>query len=136
MTYLTISEARENLRRATQLVLDAEKAYQEHVRESSDAEAVYRKQFADTFKELREAGEPVQAAEIAARGTCAKASRERDYAAGMMKLAAEKLEDARDSRRSLWRLIEWSREHDRPAPTNNGPAQQTIPENVPGERWP
>ena len=137
MTYLTVDEARENLRRATRAVLDAEEATQERVREASDAEAVYRRQLADAFDRFRQAGEPVEAANIKARGECAKAVKERDYAAGMLKLAHEKLEDARDSRRSLWRLIEWSRDHDRPAPAaNGGPAQQALPENVPTGNWP
>lgn len=137
MTYLTIDQARDNLRTATRIVLDAEKATEERAREAADAEAVYRKQLADEFQRRREAGDAVEAANIGARGAVVKASRERDYAASMLKLAHEKLEDARDSRRSLWRLIEWSREHEQRVAASNGtPAQGTLPENVPGRTWP
>ena len=34
----------------------------------------------------------------------------------MLKLAAEELEDARDTRRSLWRVIDWSARASTPAP--------------------
>jgi hypothetical protein len=136
MSYLTISEARENLRRATKIILDLEADYDRANERSADAEAVYRKDRAEVFRRYREAGEAVQAAETLARGDTAVQKREAIAAAGALRLAGEKLENARDSRRSLWRLIEWSREHDRPAPTQNGPAQQPLPENVPRETWP
>jgi len=130
MTYLTISEARENLRRATKTILDLEGDYGRASERSADAEGVYRHELAEAFKRYREAGDAVEASSIKARGECAVLKREAIAAAGAFKLAAEKLEDARDSRRSLWRLIEWSREHDRSSSSNG------TPENVPKERWP
>lgn len=134
--YLTFEQATDRLRQATRIVLDNEAEYGKAVERAADAEAVYRAKLAESFTALREAGAAVQEAETRARADVATISRERDYAAGMLKLAGEKLEDARDSRRSLWRLIEWSREHDRPAPSSNGPAQTTLPENAPGKTWP
>jgi hypothetical protein len=48
--------------------------------------------------------------------------------------AAYRLEDARDTRRSLWRLIEWSRERDI-AKIKVG-QQMAMAENAPADRWP
>jgi hypothetical protein len=130
---LSIDEARENLRRATKIILDLEGEYAKAVERAADAEAVYRAKLAESFKRFREAGEAVQAADTLARAEVATTSRERDFAAGMLKLAGEKLEDGRDSRRSLWRLIEWSREHER-AVGGNG-SDPMADERVP-RGWP
>jgi hypothetical protein len=133
---LTPDQAVERLRQATRLVLDAEDAYERAVADSADAEAFYRKTLGDRFKEHRTAGKGVEESTTLARGECAAQSRERDHAAGILKLAAERMENARDSRRSLWRLIEWSSARDRMTPAPTGPAQQTLPENTPADRWP
>lgn len=134
--YLTFEDARAKLREATRIVLLAETAAKEAGEHAADAEAVYRKQLAERFAHHRSAGESVESANIKARGDVVVHSRERDAAKYALNLAHEKLEGAWDSRRSLWRLIEWSREHDRPAPTQNGPAQQSFPENAPAANWP
>lgn len=100
------------MRKATAIVLLAEHQYDITAQRSADAEAVYRSEVGKAFARYREAGEAVEAARIAAHRECAKLSRERDYAADLVKLAREKIEDARDSRRSTWRLIEWARDRD------------------------
>jgi hypothetical protein len=129
--YLSIAEARQRLRDATRIVLDAEAAYERAVQAAADGEAAYRLKVGEAFKRLRDDGAAVEAANTLARAEVVTFSRERDVAAGMLKLAGEKLEDARDSRRSLWRLTEWSKEHEmamlRRAPTD---------ERAPGEGWP
>jgi hypothetical protein len=136
VSYLTIDEARDKLRQATRVVLNLEGEFERASERAADAEAVYRKDRAEALRRYRDAGEAATAAETLARGDTAVQKREALAAAGALKLAGEKLENGRDSRRSLWRLIEWSRDHDRPGPTQNGPAQQPLPENVPRERWP
>lgn len=135
---MTYDEARTNLRQATQAIIGLEHAYEMAVERSADAEAVYRAQLAAKLQAHREGGKAVQEADTLARADVATLSRERDYAAGMLKLAHEKLDDARDSRRSLWRLIEWSARVDaaRTPTSNGGPAQMPLPENAPPERWP
>ncbi len=125
--YLTFDEAKQRLRDATRIVLDAEKEFERAVERAADAEAFYRTKLAEEFRSQREQGKAVQEAETVARAAVAVHSRERDYAAGMLKLAGERIEDARDSRRSLWRLVEWSRAHDGVAPAD---------ERAPGDRWP
>ena len=110
---------RAKLRDATRIVLEKESDYEKAIRNAADAEAFYRTRLGDAFKARRDAGDAVEAANIAARSECAVQAQQRDTTAGLMKLAAEKLEDARDSRRSLWRLVEWARERDLRA--NGGP---------------
>jgi hypothetical protein len=126
---LTLESARDRLRDATRIVLDKEREYEHAVERAADAEAFYRSQLADHFKAHREAGKAVSEADTLARGELATASRERDYAAGMLKLAGEKLENARDSRRSLWRLIEWAGRRDVARGAVND-------ERVPSALWP
>lgn len=103
---------RTKLRDATRAVRDHEKAYEQAIARSADAEAVYRRRLAEQMQTHREAGRAVEESVTLARSDAAVLSRERDYAAGLLKLAAERLENARDSRRSLWRLVEWARERD------------------------
>jgi hypothetical protein len=103
---------RDKLRDATRIVLDKEAEYEKAIARKADAEAVYRDQLAKGVRAYREQGKAVEESMTLARADCATLSRERDYAADMTKLAAEKLEDARDSRRSLWRLVEWARDRD------------------------
>lgn len=131
--YLTFDESRAGLRKATKLVLDAEAAYERAIENSADAEAVYRRALAEQLQHQRSDGKSVQESETLARGECAPLKRDALAAAGHVKLAAERLEDARDSRRSLWRLIEWSA---RVATPTNGAAKVALPENTPSERWP
>jgi hypothetical protein len=82
----------------------------------------------EAFKRLRDDGAAVEAANTLARAEVVMFSRERDITAGLVRLAGEKLEDARDSRRSLWRLIEWSARHDT--------ATGGHDERAPGDKWP
>jgi hypothetical protein len=108
MDFLTFEQAREHLRQATKIVLDHEREYAAAIEVAADAEAVYRRELGDAFARYRKEGMGVEESNVTARAEVAVHSRDRDSTAGMVKLAAEKLEDARDSRRSLWRLIEWS----------------------------
>lgn len=103
---------RERLRDATRVIITAEDAYKKAIERSADAEAVYRNQLANHYQRHRKEGGAVQESELLAKADAATLSRERDYAAGVVKLCAEQLEDARDSRRSLWRLVEWQRDRD------------------------
>lgn len=127
---LTFDGAREKLEAATRAIIKRENEYELAVERAADGEAVYRRQLAERMKAHREDGKAVAEADTLARADVATFSRERDYAAGMLKLAGEKLEDSRDSRRSLWRLIEWASRRDavRPAVVND--------ERIPGARWP
>jgi hypothetical protein len=121
-------EARDKLRAATEVVLSLEKIVAVAGEESADAEAFYRAELAKAFRGYREAGNAVEASTTMARGDCAPLSRERDSKATALKLGFERLEDARDTRRSLWRLVEWSRDL--------AVASAHRPENVPADRWP
>lgn len=105
-------EARDKLRDATRIVLELEDAFKRAVMDAAEAEAFYRVKLAEAFKAQRDAGAAVEAANTLARGECAVAARERDVCAGLLKLAGEKLENARDTRRSLWRLVEWARDRE------------------------
>jgi hypothetical protein len=126
VTEFDFADCRDRLRRATEIVIDAERTYEKAIERGADAEAVYRRQLAEQFKAQRQEGKAVQEADTLARSDVAKFSRERDYAAGMLKLAAERLEDARDSRRSLWRLVEWARGRDLATPAQDGQQQQQF----------
>ncbi len=108
MTFLTFDEARDRMRDATRGILDAEKTYADAVQNAADTEGIYRVELAAAFRSEREGGSAVEEANIKARAAVAVYASERDVAAGMLRLAGERLEDARDSRRSLWRLVEWS----------------------------
>lgn len=129
---MNYDDAREKLTKATRTILDAEAAYELAVETGADAEAVYRRELADAFKGFRDDGEPVEAARIRAHGVTAPQKRDAIAAAGMVKVAAERLEDARDSRRSLWRLIEWASAREMRAAHVTG----RMPENAPGRTWP
>jgi hypothetical protein len=106
--FLSFQEARDLLRDATRAVIDAEKSYETAVSEAADAEGVYRLELAQAFMAQRHDGAAVAEAETQARAAVIVHARERDVTSGLLRLAGERLEDARDTRRSLWRLIEWS----------------------------
>lgn len=122
---LTFDEARRALRAMTQAIRDAEAEYKHATETAADAEAIYRAQLGQAFRAAREAGEPVGAADTIAREQTAPHVRDRDATAGYVKVCHEVLEDRRDDRRSLWRLIEWSARR-----------EGRSRENVPGEEWP
>lgn len=105
-------EARDRLRDATRIVLEHETAYEQAAARAADSEAVYRRRLAEKMEKHREAGKAVEESLTLARSDVVLLSRERDYSASLLKLAGEQLENARDSRRSLWRLVEWARERD------------------------
>lgn len=117
---------RNKLRDATRIVIEKETEYENTIARASDAEAVYRAQLGKAFQTYREDGKAVQEADVLAKRDVVLLSRERDFAAGLVKVAAEKLEDARDSRRSLWRLIEWARERDLIAARSQVGQQQRL----------
>lgn len=128
-------EARDRMRAATTVILDLEKAYAAAIQNAADSEAAYRLRLGASFRDYRSAGDAVEAAKIAAHADNALLSKERDEAAGRLKLAAEKLENARDTRRSLWRLVEWAKERDL-AQIKVGQQMAMTPENAPAGRWP
>jgi hypothetical protein len=105
---LTFEEAEQRLDDARKAIVDRENECAEWVALAADAEAVYRERLAARFSIHRRGGASVQESETQARRDVVQHSRERDHAAGMLKLAHERVENARDDRRSLWRLIEWS----------------------------
>jgi len=112
MSAYDFEDCRDRLRRATEVILAAESQYQIAIEQAADSEAFYRIKLGESFERFRAAGQAVEAAKIAAHAECAVHSRARDVDAGTVKLRAEQLDDARDSRRSLWRMIEWARGRD------------------------
>lgn len=121
-------EARDRLRAATEVVLTLEKMVAEAGEEAAETEGLYRFEVGRLFEQYRGEGDAVEAAKIRAHKAAVVHSKARDLAATKLKLAFERLEDARDTRRSLWRLVEWSRDIQ--------VARSRVPENVPAERWP
>lgn len=111
---------RVRMKEATRIVLDKIAAYDRAAQRAADAEAVYRNQLAAKFKAHREGGAAVEAATTLARADVATLSRERDYAKDLVKEAMADIEAALDSRRSLWRLVEWARERDLKGGGGNG----------------
>jgi hypothetical protein len=112
MRVFAAGEARDKMRDATSAILALENEYLVAVDEAAETEAFYRLRLAEQFRAHRDAGAAVEAANIMARGDVVAESKARDVAAGKLKLAGEKLENARDTRRSLWRLVEWARARD------------------------
>jgi hypothetical protein len=121
-------EARQKLRAATEVVLSQERAVDLAGEEAAESEALYRLEVGRAFAAARADGDAVEAAKIRAHAETVALSKDRDVKATRLKLAFERLEDARDTRRSLWRLIEWARGRDL--------ANASTPENVPADRWP
>lgn len=117
-------EARAKLRGATEIILNLEGDYADMIKAAAETEAYYRLRLAEQFKAHRDAGAPVEAANIMARGDCAPDKQAALEAAGALKLAEKRLDDAVDTRRSLWRLVEWARARDtatRPAEDERAP---------------
>lgn len=86
----------------------AEKAFAKANEDAATAEALYRRSLGSRFKELRDAGTAVEAAMTQARGELFNLSRERDIAAGRVRLRLEQLDDRRGERASLHKLVDWS----------------------------
>lgn len=123
----TFDGCQARLRQATALIIDREKAYHSAIERAADAEAVYRAELAKAFETYRKDSKAVEESTTLARRDVGVLGRERDYAAGLVKLSAEQLENARDSRRSLWRLVEWARGRDLAQPRD---------ERAPADAWP
>lgn len=119
---------RRRLRSATAIIMELERGYDRSAQRAADAEGVYRHSLAKAMRGYREQGKAVEESLTQARADVATLSRERDYARDLVKLASEKLEDARDSRRALWRMVEWARGRDL--------AQQGHDEREPSSSWP
>jgi hypothetical protein len=126
---------RRRMRKASAVVMTAENNYDLAAKRAADAEAVYRRQLAEKVRGYREAGKAVEESMTLARADVATLSRERDYARDMVKLAAEKLDDARDGRRSVWRLVEWARDRDL-ALLRPGQQLAMNDERAPANQWP
>jgi hypothetical protein len=69
-----------------------------------------------------------------ARGDCAADKQAALEAAGKLKLAEKRLDDAVDTRRSLWRLVEWAR--DRELATFKVGQQGTLTDERAPVGWP
>jgi hypothetical protein len=110
------------LRKATAQLILAERHYDKQAQRSADAEAVYRFEVGKSFGAYREKGEAVEAARIAAHKDCMTLSRERDYSADLVKLAMQKIENARESRSGMWALISWAHDRELTAQRANGAA--------------
>jgi hypothetical protein len=70
----------------------AEKALAKANEDAATSEALYRKSLGERFKQLRAEGTAVEAAMTQARGELWNLSRERDIAAGRVRLRLEQLE--------------------------------------------
>lgn len=119
---------RRRMKKATAIVLNYSAAYREAANNAADAEAVYRQRVGRAFAKRREEGEAVEAAKIGAHADCAKFSHARDVARDLVKVAADDMQGALDSRRSLWRMVEWARDRD--------VASARRDERAPAEQWP
>jgi chromosome segregation ATPase len=86
----------------------AEKALAKANEDAATSEALYRKSLGERFKQLRAEGTAVEAAMTQARGELWNLSRERDIAAGRVRLRLEQLDNRRGERASLHKLVDWS----------------------------
>jgi chromosome segregation ATPase len=86
----------------------AEKALAKANEDAATSEALYRKSLGERFKQLRAEGAAVEAAMTQARGELWNLSRERDIAAGRVRLRLEQLDNRRGERASLHKLVDWS----------------------------
>ncbi|MET0996904.1 MAG: hypothetical protein ABWY20_23830 [Mycobacterium sp.] len=103
---VTLAELRAQLRALTQAIRDAEQSYEAAHETAADAEAIYRSELAKALARHRSNSAGVTEAETLARGDVVLHSRERDAAAGKVRYWAELLENRRDDRRQLWRLVD------------------------------
>jgi hypothetical protein len=110
---LSYEDAALELNLAAAAIIAAEDEYADANADAAANEALYRTALAEAFKRYRVGGKGVAESETLARGECAAFARDRDRAAGLVKVMAARLEDRRDDRRSLNRLVEWSAGRDR-----------------------
>ena len=102
---LEIDEARRASRRMAEQRREAEEAHEAQVRVAADAEAEYRKAYALAFVEAE--GTAAEREAVAKAGS-SDACRERDVAAGMVKVMGERLRGLEGERSMLKSLIDWS----------------------------
>lgn len=112
---LTYGQAIGQLQDITRQARAAEDDYRVAVELAADAENVYRHEFAVAFRRLRGEGHAVAESETLARAECAVVRRDRDVAAGGVRLALERIENRRGERASWHRIVEWSQQKDRAA---------------------
>ena len=74
--------------------------------EAADAEAAYRAQYAHHLRQQREQGTTVAEAEAYARAAVVVLSQDRDVKAHRVKVTFEEIQDRRDERVSLHRLMD------------------------------
>jgi hypothetical protein len=109
----SFNACQERLYQATAAILTREREYAAAVERKADSEAVYRNELAKQYQRHRkDNGSAVAEAELLARADAAVHSRERDYATDMVKVAADRLQDARSSREALLPLVVWARERE------------------------
>jgi hypothetical protein len=102
---LDMDDARRASRRLAELRREAEDAHERLTQEAAEAEREYRKQYAQEFV----AAEGTAAErEAVARARSADKAYERDLAAGMVKVQAERLRGLEGERSMLKSLVEWS----------------------------
>ena len=102
---LEIDEARRAARRLAEQRREAEQAHEDQVRVAADAEADYRKAYAHAFVVAE--GTAAER-EAIAKSESASECRERDVAAGMVKVMGERLRGLEGERSMLKSLIDWS----------------------------
>lgn len=115
---LDLDDARRAARRLAELRRDAENAHEDSVEKAAQAERDYRKAYSRAFVAAEgTAGER----EAKAKADSADEAYVRDLAAGMAKVAQERLRGLEGERSMLKSLLEWSArldplgEHSRPA---------------------
>jgi hypothetical protein len=102
---LDMDDARRASRRLAELRREAEDAHEQLTKEAAEAEREYRKAFAQAFVQAE--GTAAER-EAIARAQSADAGYERDLAAGMVKVQAERLRGLEGERSQLKSLTEWS----------------------------
>jgi hypothetical protein len=102
---LEIDDARRASRRLAELRRAAEDAHEKQTKVAAETERVYRKKYAQEFIQATgTAGER----EAKAKAGSADEAYERDLAAGMVKVAVERLRGLEGERSQLKSLTEWS----------------------------
>lgn len=104
---LAMNEARTASRAAAENRRNAESNYEAAIREAADKERTYRRRLAI---EIVKAEGTATAREFVARSEAADTSYDRDVAAGMVKVAEQRLRGLEGERAMLRQLIEWSKE--------------------------
>lgn len=104
---LSMDEARKASRAAAENRRNAETNLEAAIREAADKERTYRRELSIA---IVKAEGTAAAREITARSDAADAAYDRDVAAGMVKVAEQRLRGLEGERAMLRQLIEWSKE--------------------------